>query len=96
MDSLCLNLTVTIFSQCFKLKSFVSFWTSKNDPTNNRELINPFVYVTFEMIFERGMAVRRDQLMQDELKRMHMQHKAGFAILTGHNLQDTSGSTYRW
>ena len=42
------------------------------------------------------MAVRRDQLMQDELKRMHMQHKAGFAILTGHNLQDTSGSTYRW
>ena len=58
--------------------------------------INPFVYVTFEMIFERGMAVRRDQLMQDELKRMHMQHKAGFAILTGHNLQDTSGSTYRW
>ena len=27
---------------------------------------------------------------------MHMQHKAGFAILTGHNLQDTSGSTYRW
>ena len=43
-----------------------------------------------------GMAVRRDQLMQDELKRMHMQHKAGFAILTGHNLQDTSGSTYRW
>ena len=58
--------------------------------------INPFVYVPFLMIFERGMAVRRDQLMQDELKRMHMQHKAGFAILTGHNLQDTSGSTYRW
>jgi len=42
------------------------------------------------------MAVRRDQAMQDELKRMQMQHKAGFAILTGHNLQDTSSSTYKW
>jgi hypothetical protein len=45
---------------------------------------------------ENRMAVRRDQLMQDEMKRMHLQHKAGFAILTGHNLKDTSSSAYKW
>ena len=45
---------------------------------------------------ENRMAVRRDQAMQDELKRMQLQHAAGFAILTGHNLQDTSSSTYKW
>jgi hypothetical protein len=45
---------------------------------------------------ENRMAVRRDQLMQDEMKRMHLQHKAGFAILTGHNLKDTSSSSYKW
>ena len=42
------------------------------------------------------MAVRRDQAMQDELKRMQIQHQAGFAILTGHNLKDTSSSAYKW
>ena len=45
---------------------------------------------------DNRMAVRRDQLMQDEMKRMHLQHKAGFAILTGHNLKDTSSSAYKW
>jgi len=45
---------------------------------------------------ENRMAVRRDVLMQDEMKRMQLQHKAGFAILTGHNLKDTSSSIYKW
>ena len=45
---------------------------------------------------ENRMAVRRDQAMQDELKRMQLQHAAGFAVLTGHNLQDTGSSSYKW
>lgn len=45
---------------------------------------------------EKRMAARREDLMRDELHRMQRQHQLGFAILTGHNLKDTSRSSYRW
>ena len=44
---------------------------------------------------EKRMAARREDLLRDEMRRMQRQHQLGFAVMTGHNLKDTSRS-YRW
>jgi hypothetical protein len=45
---------------------------------------------------EKRMAARREDLLRDEMRRMQRQHQLGFAVMTGHNLKDTSRSSYRW
>ena len=45
---------------------------------------------------EKRMAARREDLMRDERRRMQRQHQLGFAVMTGHNLKDTSRSSYKW